>query len=40
MHKNITQLTQTHETAIAQPEKEIASRGKFRTLFENQLKRY
>jgi len=38
--KIVTQLTQTRETAIAQPEKEVAPRGMFRTLFEHQLKRY
>lgn len=38
--KTVTQLIQTRETAIAQPEKEIAPHGMFRTLFEHQLKRY
>ena len=38
--KIVTQLTQTRETAIAQPEKEVASREMFRTPFEHPLKRY
>jgi len=38
--KIVTQLTQTRETAIAQPEKEAAPRGMFRTLFDYQLERY
>jgi hypothetical protein len=33
--KIVTQLTQTRETAIAQPEKEVAPRGMFRTLLEH-----
>jgi len=38
--KIVTQLTQTRETAISQPEKEGAPLGIFRTLFDTSIERY